>query len=90
MCGDKVLINLLLVIISQYMYQICMLCTLSEYNVMRRLCLDENLKLKLTHFLGNFPGGPVVRTSPNNARECSENPGQGARISQASGPKTKT
>ena len=44
--------------------------------------------LKLT-FPREFPGGPVVRTSPNNARGAGENPGQGARISQAPGPKNQ-
>ena len=44
--------------------------------------------LKLT-FPREFPGGPVVRTSPNNAMGAGENPGQGARISQAPGPKNQ-
>ena len=44
--------------------------------------------LKIT-FPREFPGGPVVRTSPNNARGTGLNPGRGARISHASGPKNQ-
>ena len=36
---------------------------------------------------GDFPGGPVVKTSPSNAGGVDSVPGQGAKIPHASGPK---
>ena len=36
-----------------------------------------------------FPGGPVVKTSPFNAREVCSIPDQGAEIPHASGPKSQ-
>ena len=38
----------------------------------------------------DFPGGPVVKTSPSNAGGVDRIPGQGAKIPHAFGPKTKT
>ena len=39
----------------------------------------------------DFPGGPVVKTSPSNAGGVGSNPGQGAEIPHASQTKkTKT
>ena len=38
---------------------------------------------------GDFPGGPVVKTSPSNARDAGLIPGQGAGIPQACGQKIK-
>ena len=38
----------------------------------------------------DFPGGPVVRTSPSNARGVSSIPGQGAKSPHASGPNLPT
>ena len=35
----------------------------------------------------DFPGSPVVKTSPSNARGVSSIPGQGDKIPYASGPK---
>ena len=35
----------------------------------------------------DFPGGPVVKTSPSNARGVGSIPGQGAKIPHASWPK---
>ena len=37
----------------------------------------------------DFPGSPVVRTSPSNAGGVSSIPGQGAKIPYANHPKTK-
>ena len=37
--------------------------------------------------LGNFPGGPVVKTSPSNAGGVGSIPDQGAKILRASRPK---
>ena len=37
--------------------------------------------------LGDFPGGPVVKTSPPNAGSASSIPGRGAKIPHASWPK---
>ena len=39
---------------------------------------------------GDFPGSPVVKTSPSNPGGESLIPGQGAMIPHASQPKTKT
>ena len=39
---------------------------------------------------GDIPGGPVVKTSSFNAGGAGLIPGQGVKISHASGPKTKT
>ena len=36
---------------------------------------------------GDFPGGPVVKTSPSNAVGVGSIPGQGAKIPHALGPK---
>ena len=38
----------------------------------------------------DFPGGPVVKTSPYNAGGAGSIPGQGVRIAHASRPKSKT
>ena len=38
---------------------------------------------------GDFPGGPVVKTSPSNAGGAGSIPGQGAKIPHASQPKKK-
>ena len=37
--------------------------------------------------MGNFPGGPVVMTSPSKAEGAGSIPGQEATIPQASRPK---
>ena len=37
--------------------------------------------------LRDFPGGPVVKTSPSNAGDAGSIPGRGARIPHVSGPK---
>ena len=37
----------------------------------------------------DFPGGPVVKTSPSNVGGVGLIPGQGAKIPHASQPKTK-
>ena len=39
--------------------------------------------------LGDFPGSPVVKTSPSNAGGAGLNPGQGAKIPHASWPKNQ-
>ena len=39
--------------------------------------------------LWDFPGGPVVKTSPSNAGGVGSIPGQGAKIPHASGPKNQ-
>ena len=39
------------------------------------------------HERGDFPGGPVVKTSPSNAEGMGSIPGQGAKIPHASQPK---
>ena len=41
------------------------------------------------HERGNFPGGPVVKTSPSNAEGMGSIPGQGAKIPYASQPKNQ-
>ena len=40
--------------------------------------------------LWDFPGGPVVKTSPSNAGGASSSSGQGAKIPHASGQNRKT
>ena len=39
---------------------------------------------------GDFPGGPVVKTSPSCAGGAGSIPGQGAKIPRASQPKKKS
>ena len=39
--------------------------------------------------LWDFPGGPVVKTSPSNAGGAGSNPGWGGKIPHASWPKSK-
>ena len=38
---------------------------------------------------GDFPGGPVVKTSPSNAGAAGSIPGRGAKIPHALGPKNQ-
>ena len=38
---------------------------------------------------GDFPGGPVVKTSPSNAGGVGSIPGQGVKIPHASRPKNQ-
>ena len=38
---------------------------------------------------GDYPGGPVVKTSPSNARGAASIPGWGAKIPHASRPKNQ-
>ena len=40
-------------------------------------------------YYGDFPGGPVVKTSTSNARGAGSIPGQGARIPHALQPKNQ-
>ena len=40
--------------------------------------------------LGDFPGGPVVKTSSSNAGGVGSTPDQGAKIPRASRPKSQT
>ena len=42
------------------------------------------------HERGDFPGGPVVKTSPSNVEGMGSIPGQGAKIPCASQPQTRT
>ena len=41
------------------------------------------------HLNRDFPGGPVVKTSPSNAGGAGSIPGQGAKIPHASWPKNQ-
>ena len=43
----------------------------------------------LKHHTRDFPGGPVVKTSPSNAAGVGLIPGPGAKIPHASGPKNQ-
>ena len=47
----------------------------------------ENRYLKA--ILWGFPGGPMVKTSPSNAEAVGSVPGQGAKITHTSWPKTQ-
>ena len=40
-------------------------------------------------YLGDFPGGPVVKSSPSNAEGVGSIPGWGAKIPRASWPKNQ-
>ena len=42
-----------------------------------------------THSRGDFPGGPVIETSPPNAAAAGSIPGQGPKIPHASQPKNQ-
>ena len=61
-----------------------------------RLHLGEQDKLQQRgewvfkrHTMGDFPGSPVVKTSPSNAGGMGLIPGQGAKIPHASCPKNQ-
>ena len=41
------------------------------------------------HMVGDFPGGPVVKTSPSNAGGVGSTPGQGAKIPLTLQPKNQ-
>ena len=45
--------------------------------------------LKILLLCRDFPGGPVVRTSPSNAGGAGSIPGQGAKVPHASQPKNQ-
>ena len=47
-----------------------------------RVCVEKTT-------LGDFPGSPVVKTSPSNARDTGSISGWGAKIPHASWPKTQ-
>ena len=51
------------------------------------VCLLETSRLKSSHC--DFPGGPVVKTSPSNAGGVGSIPGWGAKIPHALGPKNQ-
>ena len=44
---------------------------------------------RLKHEIWDFPGGPVVKTSPSNAGGAGSILGQGAKIPHASPPKNQ-
>ena len=49
----------------------------------------QEQKILLKSQIGDFPGSPVVKTSPSNARGAGSIPGQGARIPYALGPENQ-
>ena len=49
-------------------------------------CPSSKLKPSIA---GDFPGGPVIKTSPSNAGGAGSIPGQGAKIPHASWPKNQ-
>ena len=54
--------------------------------------MKHNLNIKLVNFkfyFRDFPGGPLVKTSPSSAQGAGLIPGQGAKIPHALGPKKK-
>ena len=54
-------------------------------------CLKVSIITKEKNFrLGNFPGGPAVKTSPSSAGSESSIPGWGTKILHTMWPKTKT
>ena len=56
-------------------------------NVSPSLSLTVYFLLTLISVFGDFPGSPVVKTSPSNAGGAGSIPGQGTKIPQASWPK---
>ena len=48
-------------------------------------CGNSNIKKRA----GDFPGGPVDKTSPSNAGGAGSIPGWGAKITRASWPKNQ-
>ena len=44
----------------------------------------QNVLLKI-FYLGDFPGGPVVKNLPSNAGDAGSIPGQGTKIPHAAG-----
>ena len=51
---------------------------------------QRSLKKKKKNSYKDFPGSPVVKTSPSNTGSTGLIPGQGAKISHALWPKIKT
>ena len=49
----------------------------------------REVNLGLIIYYRDFPGGPVVKTSPSNAGVAGSIPGWGAKIPHASGPKNQ-
>ena len=56
-------------------------------NVFPSLSLTVYFLLTLISVFRDFPGSPVVKTSPSNAGGAGSIPGQGTKIPQASWPK---
>ena len=56
--------------------------------MINQCCLKINLFYNLKR-KGNFPGGPVIKISLSSAEGMGSIPGQGAKISHTSWPKTK-
>ena len=50
----------------------------------------QNMSFFKNCYIRDFPGGPVVETSPSNARSAGSISGLGAKIPHASPPKEKT
>ena len=55
-------------------------------NIFRMLLSDKLFTSKMCK-QRDFPGGPVVKTSPSNAGDAGSIPGPGAKIPHASWPK---
>ena len=45
--------------------------------------------IRIFFLIKDFPGGPVIKISPSNARSVGSNPGEGAKIPHASCPKNQ-
>ena len=59
--------------------------------VLHVLAKEDRLKRNFTQkaIYGDFPGSPVVKTSPSNARDAGSILSYGAKIPHASWPKKK-
>ena len=51
--------------------------------------MTENMNCLVSIIWGNFPGGPVIKTLPSNARGMGLNPGWRAKIPHALWPKNQ-
>ena len=63
------------------------LVTAGYKNILRRQCKKKRKKESLSR---DFPGGPVVKTSPSNAEDMGLTPGRRLRFNMPFSQKTKT
>ena len=63
--------------------------SISAYQTTEKRLFQEKIKLQSKHVVGNFPGSPMVKTSPSNGAGTGSIPGWRAKMPRASRPKNQ-